>query len=80
MKLWLGNIAPGTDDEEIKELLRKYAPELTCEGITREEGTGSRPGAIVELNGGTGALEKLSGRLNGVYWKQRELVCTKFGR
>ena len=78
VRLWIGNIAPGTDDEEIKELVRKYAPDLTCESITREEGTGSRPGAIIELTGGTiASAERLSRRLSGMYWKQRELVCSK---
>ena len=30
MKLWMGNIVPNTSDEEIKELVKKYAPDLTC--------------------------------------------------
>ncbi|HEX7271416.1 MAG TPA: RNA-binding protein [Casimicrobiaceae bacterium] len=78
MRLWMGNIAPGTSDEEIKELVKKYAPELTCNKIERVEGTGSRPGAMLEITGGEmGALEKLSLRLNGIYWKERELVCQK---
>jgi hypothetical protein len=80
MKLWMGNIAPDTRDEEITELVKKYAPELTCKNVQRVEGTGSRPGAILELTGGElGALEKLSLRLNGVFWKKRELVCQKLG-
>lgn len=78
MKLWLGNIAPDTNDEEIKGLVRKYAPELTCLSITREEGTGTRPGAILELTGGTIAVaDALSTRLSGMYWKGRELTCTR---
>ena len=80
MKLWIGNIAPGTSDEEIKELVKKYAPELTCSGIERVEGTGSRPGAMLEFaGGGAGGIEKLSQRLNGVYWKNRSLLCEKIG-
>jgi len=75
MKLWLGNIAPDTTDEEIKELVNKYAPGLTWAGIQRVE-SGSRPGAVLEFSGGqTGALEKVSQRLNGMYWKERSLVC-----
>jgi RNA recognition motif-containing protein len=80
MKLWMGNMAPNTTDEEIKDLVKKYAPDLTCTSIERVEGTGSRPGAMLELaGGGMGAIENLSRRLNGIYWKQRELVCQKLG-
>jgi len=75
MKLWLGNIAPDTTDEEIKELVNKYAPGLTWAGIQRVESE-SRPGAMLEFSGEqTGALEKISQRLNGMYWKERSLVC-----
>jgi RNA recognition motif-containing protein len=80
MKLWMGNMAPDTSDEEIKDLVKKYAPNLTCTSIERVEGTGSRPGAMLELTGGgMGAIENLSRRLNGMYWKQRDLVCQKIG-
>ena len=80
MKLWMGNMAPDTSDEEIKDLVKKYAPDLTCTSIERVEGTGSRPGAMLELaGGGMGSIENLSRRLNGIYWKQRELVCQKLG-
>ena len=80
MKLWMGNIEPGTSDEEIKELVKKYAPDLTCTSIERVEGTGSRPGAMLEFSGGgVGVLDKLSLRLNGIYWKNRSLVCQKVG-
>ena len=80
MKLWMGNVAPGTSDDELKDLVKKYAPELTCTSIRREEGTGSRPGAVLEFTcGALGAMEKLSLRLNGIYWKGRSLVCQKLG-
>jgi hypothetical protein len=80
MKLWLGNIAPDTSDEELMDLVRKYAPGLTCKSVQRVAGTGSRPGAILEFAGGElGAMEKISLRLNGIFWKQRELVCQKHG-
>jgi hypothetical protein len=39
-RLWLANIAPGTSDDKLKELFRKYAPELECVEIQHEEGTG----------------------------------------
>jgi len=80
MKLWLGNIAPDTTDEEIKELVNKYAPGLSCTGIERVEGTGSRPGAMLEFTGAaTGGIDKLSQRLNGIYWKDRSLLVEKIG-
>jgi hypothetical protein len=60
--------------------VKKYAPDLTCTSLERVEGTGSRPGAMLELaGGGMGALEKLALQLNGIYWKQREFVCQKLG-
>ena len=27
-RLWLANLEPGTTDDELKELVRKYAPDL----------------------------------------------------
>jgi hypothetical protein len=78
MKLWMGNIAPGTSDEELIALVKKYAPDLTCTNVQRVESTSSRPGAILELDGGAlGAAEKVSLRLNGMFWKERALVCQK---
>jgi hypothetical protein len=36
---------------------------------------------MLELSGGgIGALDKLSQRLNGMYWKNRSLVSQKLGR
>jgi hypothetical protein len=75
MKLWIGNIAPGTPDEEVRELVKKYAPALECTSIQRVEGDGSRPAAVLEFaNPPLGALEGVSMRLNGMYWKERSLV------
>jgi hypothetical protein len=76
-RLWLANIAPGTTDDEIKELVKKYAPDLECSEIQRVEGTGSRPGAIMTFtNKKFDSLSKLSLRLNGMYWKDRALACS----
>jgi hypothetical protein len=77
MRLWMGNIAPGTSDEELKVFVKKYVPKLECTSVQRVEGSGSRPGAILEFSGGKlGDMEKLSLRLNGMYWKERALVCS----
>jgi RNA recognition motif-containing protein len=75
MKLWIGNIEPGTSDEEVRELVKKYAPNLECTNIRRVEGDGSRPAAVLEFaDPPLGALEQVSMRLNGMYWKERSLV------
>ena len=75
MKLWIGNIAPGTSDEEVREFVKKYAPGLECTKIQRVEGDGSRPAAVLEFsNPPLGALEGVSMRLNGMYWKERSLI------
>jgi hypothetical protein len=75
MKLWIANIAPGTPDEEIRALVKKYAPDLECTKIQRVDGDGSRPAAVLEFaETPLGALEKASMRLNRMYWKKRELL------
>jgi len=73
MKLWLGNIDRETTDDELRELVGKYA-KLEVSGITRETGDGSRPGAVLEFaEGDRDALYALERRLNGLYWKNRSL-------
>ena len=80
MRLWIENIAPGTDDEEIKSLVKKYAPELTCVGIVRVDAAGSRPGALLRFGGGVIiSLDNACRRLSGMHWKGRALVCCKIG-
>lgn len=75
MKLWIANIAPDTPDEEIRALVKKYAPDLECTKIQRVDGDGSRPAAMLEFaDAPLGALEKVSMRLNRMYWKKRELL------
>lgn len=74
-RLWIGNIAPGTPDEEIRAFVKKYAPDLECKGMLRVEGDGSRPAAVLEFaDPPLGALDSLSMRLNGMYWKNRSLI------
>ena len=74
MKLWIGNVAPGTTDDEIREFVMKYAPDLEISKVTRVEGDGSRPAATIEfVDTPYGSVEKISMRLHGMYWKEREL-------
>ena len=76
-KLWIANIAPGTTDDEIKELVKKYAPDLECTEIRREEGTGTRPAALMSFsNKKFDSLGNLALRLNGMFWKGRTLSCS----
>jgi RNA recognition motif-containing protein len=70
MKLWIGNIAPGTSDDEIRELVKKYAPNVECGSIERVDGDGSRPAAMIEFGG---PVETIVSRLHGMYWKERKL-------
>ena len=81
MKLWIGNIAPATTDEEIRALVKKYAPDLECVKITRVEGDGSRPAATLEFaDTPYGSVEKISMRLHGMHWKERELHVQTLAR
>ena len=78
MKLWIGNIAPDTSDDELKALVAKYAP-LTCDKIERVEGAGNRPAAMLQFpEASRASLDNLSRRLNGMYWKGRALVSTVY--
>jgi hypothetical protein len=77
MKLWIGNIAPGTSDDEIRELVQKYAPGVVCAVIERVEGDGSRPAAMLEFGG---PLDQIVARLNGMYWKERRLSVQSLTR
>lgn len=74
MKLWIGNIEPGTTDDEIRDLVKKYAANLECTKIQRVEGDGSRPAAVLEFaDTPFGSLETVSMRLHGMHWKGRAL-------
>ena len=76
-RLWIANIAPDTTDDEIKELVKKYAPDLECSEIQRVEGTGSRPAALdVVLQQEIRFAGEARLRLNGMYWKERSLACS----
>ena len=75
MKLWIGNMAPDTSDDEIRAFVKKYAPDLEIKTLQRVEGDGTRPGASIEfVDTPYGSVEKISMRLNGMYWKERQLL------
>ena len=73
MKLWIGNLAPDTSDDELREFLKKYGID-TVASIERVEGDGSRPAAVVEVGATPEALMKATQRLNGMFWKGKTLV------
>ena len=79
MKLWLGNIAPGTSDEELRAFLEKYgAPSVVS--VERVASDGARPAAMVELAAAPETLTRLTLRLNGMYWKGRSLTVQAMTR
>ncbi|HJS38241.1 MAG TPA: RNA-binding protein [Burkholderiales bacterium] len=81
MKLWIGNIAPDTTDDEVREFVMKYAPDLEITTIQRIEGDGSRPVAQLEFKDTPyGSVEKIAMRLHGMHWKGRELYVQTMAR
>lgn len=79
MKLWIGNIAPGTSDDELREFLAKYGVS-TVASIEQVPGDGSRPAAVLEVASTPEALLKVTERLNGMYWKGRTLTVQAISR
>jgi hypothetical protein len=79
MKLWIGNIAPGTNDDELRAFLGRYGiPEVAS--IEQVPGDGTRPAAILDVAATPEALSKLTQRLNGMYWKGRSLTVQAMTR
>lgn len=73
MQLWMGNLTPGTTDDEVRELVRKYA-KLEIAQIRWEDRDGAHPGVILEFDQGTrGELYEVQRRLNGMFWKNSTL-------
>ena len=79
MKLWIGNIAPGTSDDELREFLKKYGIENIA-SIEQVPGDGSRPAAVLEVASTPEALMKATQRLDGMYWKGRSLTVQSIAR
>ena len=72
-RLWIGNVAPDTSDDEIKALLVKYGfPEY--DAIEHVPGDGSRPAVVVTYEAADPTtLEGLQARLQNLFWKNRRL-------
>jgi hypothetical protein len=79
MKLWIGNIAPGTSDEELRAFLARYGIDNVA-SIEHVEGDGSRPAAVLDVAATPDMLMKATQRLNGMYWKERKLLVQTINR
>jgi hypothetical protein len=73
MKLWIANIAPGTNDEELRAFLARYGVEAVAE-IQQVPGDGTRPAAILEIAATPETILRITQRLNGIYWQGRSLA------
>ena len=72
MKLWIGNIEPGTSDDELRAFVGKYGI-AEIASIEHVPGDGTRPAAVLEVAATPETLMKVTQRLNGMYWKGRSL-------
>lgn len=80
LRLLLGNIAPGTSDEELGEFLTKYGFPAWDE-IEHVPGDGSRPAVMLSFGNITStSLEKLGERVHHMFWKGRELNVMIIGQ
>lgn len=76
-RLWMTNVPPEASEDDISALAKKYAPQLECLVVQREPGDGTRPAACLTFKGGElGDVERLAGRLNGMFWQGRTLGCS----
>jgi hypothetical protein len=73
MKLWMGNIAPDTTEAELRAFLERYGMS-TVVSVQRLADEGLRPAAIVDVAAATEQVQRLTQRLNGMYWKGRSLT------
>jgi hypothetical protein len=80
MKLWMGNIAPGTSDEELRELIGKYGGQAEVLSVQRVADDGPRPGAILDIAATTETMFRLTQRLNGMHWKGLSLTVQSMTR
>lgn len=72
--LWIGNVEPGTTDQEIEEFLSKYGfPPF--DAITHIAGEGSRPAILLSFGSvGPETLRRLQPRVHNMFWKNRKIV------
>jgi hypothetical protein len=75
MKLWIGNLAPGTTAQKVEQLLQKYGlpqPDRMLPFLD-----GPLPAMVVEFQtDDVENLRKLIWRIEGLYWEGRHLIVT----
>jgi len=80
MKLWIGNLPPGTSNQAVRELVRKYTRiEIDC--ITEVDSDSIKPGVLISIGdehpidriASHAKLELIQHRLDHLYWKQHRL-------
>ncbi len=75
MKVWIGNLAPGTTAEEVTQLLQKYGlpqPEHMVQLLD-----GAMPAMILQFKtADVERLRKLIWRIEGLYWEGRRIIAT----
>ena len=77
MRLWIGNIEPGTSDDTLRAFVMRYAAGISVDKIQRIDGDGSRPAALLTFTGDTyETVPALALRLDGMYWQGRKLTCS----
>ena len=79
MKLWIGNIAPGTTEKELRDLLARSGVDVVA-SIEQVPGDGTRPAAILEIGATQDFMLKLTQRLNGMHFKGRPLMVQAITR
>jgi hypothetical protein len=72
-KLWIVNVPPELDEDELAAFLEKFGlPRF--EELLSVPGDGSRPAVALSYPGlGEEVLRRLQPRINGVQWKDRRL-------
>lgn len=71
--LWIGNLAGGTSDDELKELLTRYGFP-PWDKIEHIPGDGTRPAVRLSFDKASPeALRRLQPRIHDLFWKERRL-------
>ncbi len=73
MKVWIGNLAPGTTAEKVEQLLEQYGLPQPERMVALLDGT--MPAVIVEFKtDDVERLRKLIWRIEGLYWEGRRII------
>ncbi|WP_431822401.1 RNA-binding protein [Burkholderia sp. F1] len=68
MRLLIGNLPPGTGDDDLRAFVHKYI-QVEIGGMTHVDVDGPNPSVLLEIHGAEHALlEEMQRRLHHVYW------------